>query len=284
MSKIITFGNTILAGSGKRGILKPMEPGGEYYLLNAGGFNIPNRMGIKYRFNQYLKECMREDSDLNRRVSEGQVQCELGHPPQYYFENVGGRVVQTPITEVFQWIHRLRTILDPNVCGAVRKIHWEMTGGDNDPIYNRIEVRPFGVHKQVMKDSLEDPDMNTAFSVRTVTKPQKMGDMVREVDYFSTYDMVIEQGMLNACKHRTAGLEDFISNALLSPEPAEMETTFDEFLFLFNKSTASDAAMSRVAGNESYNRVNDMVKELKKRYHPDAKVKLSHTSSLSAFR
>lgn len=284
MSKIITFGNTILAGSGKRGILKPMEPGGEYYLLNAGGFNIPNRMGIKYRFNQYLKECMREDSDLNRRVSEGQVQCELGHPPQYFFENVGGRVVQTPITEVFQWIHRLRTILDPNVCGAVRKIHWEMTGGDNDPIYNRIEVRPFGVHKQVMKDSLEDPDMNTAFSVRTVTKPQKMGDMVREVDYFSTYDMVIEQGMLNACKHRTAGLEDFISNALLSPEPAEMETTFDEFLFLFNKSTASDAAMSRVAGNESYNRVNDMVKELKKRYHPDAPIKLSHTSSLSAFR
>jgi hypothetical protein len=284
MTKVISFGNTILPKSGKRGILKPMDQGGEYYLINAGGFNIPNRAGIVYRFNDYLKECMRPDSDLNRRISEGQVQCELGHPPQYFWENVNGRIVQTPITDVFQWIHRLRTVMDQHVCGSIRKIHWVMTGGDNDPIYNQIEVRPFGVHKQILKDSLEDPDMNTAFSIRTVTKPQKMGDRVREVDYFSTYDMVIEQGMLEACKHRTAGLEDFMSSALANPTPAEITTTMDEFFFMCDQQLKSDSMVARFAGNESYNRVNEMVDQLKKRYTKDKPVQLVRSSSLSVFR
>jgi hypothetical protein len=283
MTKIITFGNTILEGSGKKGILKPMDPGGAYYLVNAGGFNIPNRAGIVYGFNDYLKECMREDSDLNRRVSEGQVQCELGHPPQYFWENVGGRIVQTPITDIYQWIHRLRTVMEPNVCGAIRKIHWVMTGGDKDPIYNQIEVRPFGVHGHIMQASLEDPDMNTAFSIRTVTKPQKMGERNREVDYFSTYDMVIEQGMLHACKHRTAGLEDFMSSALVDSTPAEVSTTVDEFFFLCDKHMGSDAAMARFAGNESFDRVKAMVNDLKKRYTQDKPIKLVRSSSLSVF-
>lgn len=286
MSQTLSFGNTILPKSGKRGILKPMEPGGHYYLLNAGGFNIPNRMGIKYTFNDYVRECMGPDSDLNRRVSEGQVQCELGHPPQYYFEYKNGVIVQTAITEVFAWIHRLRTVLEPHVCGSIRKIHWEITGGPRDPVYNKIEVRPFGIHKQVMQDSLDDPDMNTAFSIRTVTKPQKLGDMVREVEYFSTYDMVIEQGMLHACKHRTAGLEDLLTSQLaVSDVNAEMTASFDEFLYVMERDLAKDSMMSRFAGTESHNRVMEMVKDLKRRHHHNDKVAVVRTSSaLGLFR
>lgn len=281
MSKIITFGSTVL-DSGTRGILKPMEPGGHYYLVNAGGFNIENRSGIKYRFNDYLKECMRPESDLNRRVSEGQLQCELGHPPQYYWEWRDGRIVQTPITDVFQWIHRLRTILEPNVCGSVRKIHWIMTGGETDPVYNKIEVRPFGVHAQILKDSLEDPDMNTAFSIRTVTKPQKMGDRVREVDYFTGYDKVIEQGMLHACKYRTAGLEEFMLEQL-NQAPAEMVASFDEVVYVCEREMKKEAFQMRFAGTESYNGLVNMLDTLKKTYHHNAPVRLKTTSSLSVF-
>lgn len=283
MSKIITFGNTILAESGKRGILKPMEPGGEYYRLNAGGFNIPNRGGIVYRFNEYLRECMREDSDLNRRVSEGQVQMELGHPPQYFYEMINGVMVRTNITDLFQWIHRLRTILDPNVCGFIRKIIWEMTGGENDPIYNYIEARPFGVHKQVFKDSLEDPDINTAVSVRTVTKPQKVGHTSREVDYFSTYDLVIEQGMINACKHRTAGLEDYLSTALAEPNPATVNTTVEEFFFVCDTTLRSERALERFGGMESFKNINSMLDVLKAQYRDNTKVNLVSTNSLGVF-
>lgn len=282
MSKIITFGSTVLEGTGKKGILKPMEPGGHYYLVNAGGFNIENRSGIKYRFNEYLRECMREGSDLNRRVSEGQLQCELGHPPQYYWEWRDGRIIQTPITDVFQWIHRLRTILEPNVCGSVRKIHWIMTGGETDPVYNQIEVRPFGPHAQVLKDSLEDPEMNTAFSIRTVTKPQKLGDRVREVDYFTGYDKVIEQGMLNACKFRTAGLEDFMTDQL-NQAPAEMVASFDEVLYVCEREMKKEAFQMRFAGTESYNGLVGMLDQLKKAYHHNTPVRLKTTSSLNLF-
>ena len=282
MSNIITFGSTVLEGTGKKGILKPMEPNGHYYLLNSGGFNIENRSGIKYRFNDYIKECMREGSDLNRRVSEGQLQCELGHPPQYYWEWRDGRIVQTAITDVFQWIHRLRTILEPNVCGSVRRIHWIMTGGETDPVYNKIEVRPFGVHAQVLKDSLEDPDMNTAFSIRTVTKPQKLGDRVREVDYFTGYDLVIEQGMLDACKYRTAGLEDFMAHQLHAA-PAEMVATFDEVLYVCEREMKKEAFQVRFAGTESYNGLVSMIDQLKKAYNHKTPVILKTTSSLNVF-
>jgi hypothetical protein len=282
MSKIITFGSTVLEGTGKRGILHPMEPGGQYYLINAGGFNIENRGGIKYRFNDYLRECMRPESDLNRRVAEGQVQCELGHPPQYYYEWVQGRIVQTPITDIFQWIHRLRTVLEPNVCGKIRKIHWIMTGGEHDPVYNKIEVRPFGVHKQILEDSLTDPDNNTAFSMRTVTKPQKMGDRVREVDYFSTYDLVIEPGMLHACKFRTDGLESFMANQM-NAAPAEMTASFDEVVYVCERELKKDAFMAQYAGTESHNQITSMLEQLKKSYNHRTPVKLKMSNSLAAF-
>lgn len=283
MSKIITFGNTILAESGKRGILKPIEPGGEYYRLNAGGFNIPNRGGITYTLNNYLRECMREDSDLNRRVSEGQVQMELGHPLQYFYEMRNGVMVRTNITDLFQWIHRLRTILDPHVCGFIRKIIWEMTGGDNDPIYNYIEARPFGVNEKVFRDSILDPDINTAVSIRTVTAPQKVGHTTREVDYFSTYDLVIEQGMLNACKHRTAGLEDYLSTALAEPDPVSVNTTVEEFFFVCDTMLKSDRVLERFGGMEGFKNVNSMLDTLKSQYRDNTSVKLVSTNSLGVF-
>jgi hypothetical protein len=286
MSQILTFGSTVLEGSGKRGILKPMEPGGNYYLMNSGGFNIQNRGGVGYRFNDYIKECMHPDSDLNRRAAENQLWCELGHPPQYFWTREGGRIIQTPITDLYQWIHRLRTVLEPNVCAAIRKIHWIMTGGDKDPVHNKVEIRSFGPLKDVFQDSIDDPDMNTAISIRTVTKPQQMGDRNREVEYFTGYDVVMEQGMLNACKHRSAGLEDFLSSALYDSTPAEVVATVDEFLFMCKQTVNNEAAKARFAGTESLERVSSMIREVEQRLRGqhDKKIQIVRSSSLSVFK
>jgi len=286
MSQKLTFGSTILPQTGKKGILKPMEPGGHYYLMNAGGFNILNRGGVGYRFNEYVKECMNPDSDLNRRAAENQLWCELGHPPQYFWTREGGRIIQTPITDLYQWIHRLRTVLEPNVCASIRKIHFHITGSDRDPVHNQVEIRSFGPLKEVFQDSIEDPDMNTAISIRTVTKPQQMGDRVREVEYWTGYDVVMEQGMLEACKHRTAGLEDFLSTALYNPTPAEVEATVDEFLFMCKQKVNSEAAQARFAGTESYERVTSMIREVEQRLRGqhDKKIQIVRSSALSVFK
>lgn len=282
MSRIITFGSTVLEKSGKQGILKPMEEGGLYYLINSGGFNIQNRTGVSYRFNDYLRECMHPDSDLNRRVSEGQLQCEAGHPPQYFWERIDGRIVQTKITDIFQWIQRLRTILEPNVCGSIRKIHWIMTGGENDPVYNKIEVRPYGQLDYLLEDSIKDQYMNTAFSIRTVTAPQKLGQRVREVEYFTGYDLVIEQGMLDACKYRTAGLEDLMNNILVAA-PAEMQVSVDEAIYVCEREMQKEDFLVRFAGTESYTQLSSMISQLKKTHRHNQKVQLKTSNSLSVF-
>lgn len=281
MSQIVTFGNTILANSGKRGVLKPMADGSGYTRMNAGGFNIPNRSGIVYRLNQYLKECMGPDSDLNRRVSEGQVYCELGHPPQYFMERINGMVVRTQITEIFQWINRLRTIEMPNVCGHIRKIHWEMTGRDTDPVYNEVEIIPFGAYKDWTADALTNPDINFALSLRSVTKPQKMGDMVREVEYLSTYDAVVEQGVLRACKHLSAGLESYLQQHE-GDTFTEMTTTLDELIHVCEQGMQDPTLMARFEGSESFNRVNEMMDVLKKLQHQKP-IQLIQSNSMSIF-
>lgn len=285
--KRVTFGNTVLADSGKRGILMPMEPNGEYYLLNGGGFNIPNRSGITYNINSYLEECMKSDSDFARRISEGQMQCELGHPPTYYYQMINGREVRTNITDIYEWIQRLRTVIERNVCASIRKVHFEYDANANirtTPVRTKVEIRGFGPHKQIFLDSIKDPDMNTAVSIRTVTKPQQMGHTNREVDYWSTFDVVIEQGMLNACKYRTAGLEDFMTNSLIaSKQDMELSCDVDTVVFLSERILNDESVLERLEGNESLKRANEMLTHLKKTYSHREKVVLRKTNSLGLF-
>ena len=286
MSQIITFENTILGNAGKRGSLKPMDSSG-YYRINAGGFNIPNRYGITYILNQYLKECMRKGSDLERRVNEGQVYCELGHPPMYYNLLINGQVVRKQITELFEWINRLRTIDMDNVCGHIRKIHWIMTGNDQAPVYNDIEVIPFGPKGIFLEQSLPNPDINTAFSIRTVTKPQEMGHTKREVDYWSTYDAVVDQGIMRACKHLTAGLESLLDSYVPTEgDSAIFTTTEEELFFICDQKLSNPAVRERYAGNESFTRVNEMLNELKKNAmgRKTQKIQLVTSNSLDVFR
>lgn len=286
MSEIITFENTLLGGAGKKGILKPMSDGSGYYRINAGGFNIPNRHGVTYGINQYLRECMRPGSDLDRRVKEGQVFCELGHPPQYYNLLVNGQVVRKLITDLFEWINRLRTIDMDNVCGHIRKIHWIMEQGESGPVLNDIEVIPFGLKKEFLEMSLPNPDVNTAFSIRTVTKPQKFGDKNREVDYWSTYDAVIDQGIYRACKHLSAGLESLLEAYVPSMDDTQVTTTtLDELFFVCDQKMKSPEVMERYQGTESFDRVRGMLEQLKKNApRKETRIQLVSGNALGVFR
>lgn len=283
MSQTVSFGNVILAQSGKKGILRPIDDSG-YYMLNAGGFNIPNRSGITYRANDYIYECMGPDSDLSRRVKRGEVYMELDHPPQYYLEKINGQVVRTRITDVFEWILRLRTICMDRVCAHIRKIHWDITGDRGAPIYNRVETTPFGPFKEMFQQSLDTPDINTSISVRTVTKPQKVGDRTREVDYFTGYDYVPEPGMDRANKHMTAGLENYLQDgALAFGEDNELTTDFDAMIYMVESTMANPTVMQRFEGTESLKELGDMLAVLKKAGAVSRKINMVNRSSLSLF-
>lgn len=261
-NRIVTLGNNLLAESGKRGILAPMD-GGPYYFLRAGGFNIRSRIGITYTLNEYVKECSRAGSDFDRRVTNGQMFGELGHPKQYYLEKINGQIVRTKITDIFEWIMRLKTIEESNVAMHIRKVHFDFTGGDRDPVYNDIEVCGHGPWKQIFEDAMGNPDINGAISIRTVTKPQKPGATEREVDYWSSYDLVLEQGMLEACKHLQAGLESLLISPYVTANDEGITVSADNLINLCEQELSNVVNINRYQGNENFSSLQGLVETLK---------------------
>lgn len=282
--KSLTFENTLLEGSGKRGVLKPMDDSG-YYMMNAGKLNAPLRLGHSYPINDYILECMGENSDLNRRVARGEVYAELGHPQPFYLERVNGVIVRTPITEAFEWVMRLRTIVMDNVCLHIRRIHFDMMGGRYDPVMMRAEIIPFGTHKQLAQDSLANPEINTALSMRTVTAPQKMGDKTRMIEYFTNFDMVWEPGESTACKHMTAGLEDLMSgmgNSMIHTA-SNITCSMDDLIDSLETMKNNPDAIRRYSGNESFEGLDDMIKTLKRHHKGSQKVEMVNTGCMDLF-
>ncbi|UYE93578.1 head maturation protease [Shewanella phage FishSpeaker] len=288
-NRIVTVGNNLLAGSGKRGVLRPIDDDSPfpYYKLRAGGFNIKNRVGITYTLNEYIKECSREGSDFHRRVTMGQMFGELGHPKQYYLEKKNGQVVRTQITDVFEWIMRLKTIDESNVAMHIRKVHFIFTGGDRDPVFNDIEVCGHGPWKDVFNSAMENPDINGAVSIRTVTKPQAPGATEREVDYWSAYDLVLEQGMLDACKHLQAGLESLITSPFVSLTNDGIEVSADSLIDLCERELNNVVNIERYQGNESFISLQGLIETLKSNEYYNAHKGTTHrfkgVSGLEAF-
>lgn len=283
MSQTLTFENTLLS-AGQKGILKPMDDSG-YYMYNAGELNSPLRLGHSYAANDYVMECMGPNSDLNRRVLRGEVYAELGHPTPFHLERVNGMIVRTPITEAFEWIMRLRTIVPENVCLHIRKIHFDMLGGRYDPIRMRAEIIPFGPWKQVAEDSLTNPSINTALSMRTVTAPQKMGEKIRQIEYFTGFDLVWEGGSDIACKFKTAGLEDFLSNTPNSMlnDSVNIECTVDDLVNALTVLKANPMSVARYAGMESFEGLDNMIETIKRHNKGTKKVQLVNTGCFDLF-
>ncbi len=285
MSQIITMGNTLLP-AGKKGNLKPLPDGKGYYRMPGGGFNIPNRHGVTYAMNDYLIECMGKSSDFYRRISEGQMYAELDHPRPYYNLIINGQVVRKEITELWEWVNRLKMIDMDNIAGHIREIHWDVSKGLNGPVLWDVEICPFGDKKWFLEESLPNPDINTALSIRTVITPTKMGDKVRNVEYWSTTDVVPEQGVMRACKHLSAGMEAFLE--AFNPHDEEQEnyeTTVEELIYICDKKIKNPAVLEQYKGNESFTRVVKMVEHFKNTVGRNkAPAVLVNTNSLGAFR
>lgn len=263
-----TLGNIILAHSGKKGILRPNEEG--VYRLNAGGFNIENAGGITYPMNQYLKEQIAADSDLNRRVSMGYCKMEVNHPQPFVYVEENGIRYRKPITDIMEWIARLRSYDSTQVCGLISQIIWRPEDPNNlsKPVYTLIDCEPFGERQERFRESLENPRHNTAVSIRTQISPWQPGELRRNVEYWTGFDLVDEPGMIHANKHMTAGCESFLDSIGLSSNAMKFKVgdvleRLDETI----RTAANDEeALMRVGGMESLNDFTSMLNTLKRNY------------------
>lgn len=263
----ISLGNIILANSGKKGILKPDADG--VYLLNAGGFNIPNHAGIVYPANQYVQTQIDLNSDLQRRVKMGYCKMEVEHPQPFFYVIENGVKYAKPMTDLLQWINRLRSYDDANICGLISKIlfRFEQPNNPMAPIWNMIACEPFGTRGPEFQESLENPRHNTAVSIRTQISPFKPGETKKNVEYWTGYDWVSEPGLIHANKHMTAGCESFLNDFNLNDnmqkfKVGDMLSRLDEAL-----NTPADAvALEHVGGMEALDHYREIFNIVKKNY------------------
>lgn len=264
----ISLGNIILANSGKKGVLNPEADG--RYLLNAGGFNIPNASGIGYPFNQYLQEQLKANSDLQRRVKMGYCKMEVEHPEPYFYVIENGVKYAKPMTDLLQWINRLRSYDPDKICGLISEVLWRFEN-PNDlraPIYNLIRCEPFGPRGSEFKESLANPRHNTAVSIRTQISPFSPGQTQKNVEYWTGYDWVSDPGMIHANKHMTAGCESFLDNFHLNDNMRRFNvaTMLERLEEVVEAPMVNDDALMRVGGMEALDHFRDVLNVMKNNY------------------
>ena len=71
-------------------------------------------------------------------------------------------------------------------------------------------IKPYGPYGQFLEDSLNTPTINTAFSLRSLTKDTRMKDVTyKNLIHLTTFDFVLNPGFKQATKIFAKSLEDF---------------------------------------------------------------------------
>lgn len=194
----IHYGCTALVGTNKSGILKPDEDG--RYEMILGALEYPNSVGDIYTLKS-AQEFFKEGSSLMRRIKNGQLRAEYGHPKR--LPGMGER----------DYLERILTIEETKVCAHISDIYIDMHSV-KDPVTGasvitiRGKVKPSGPYGQALKEMLDDPKQNVAFSVRSLTFNRQVGfRQHKDFTQIVTWDYVNEPGLAPANKYQVPTLE-----------------------------------------------------------------------------
>ena len=198
----IVYNCTSLAGTNKAGNLKPDESG--YYEVVLGAFDFKNSAGENYPFAS-AKHLFTNSSSLMRRIRNGQCNGELGHPKKL------------PGMSYRDYIQRILEIREDNISHHIRSIKV-----DNSSIKDEFgksviavigEIKPSGPYGNTLKESMENPSENVAFSVRSlVSQSIDNGEIQKHMKILVTWDRVTEPGISIANKYNSPSME------VLTPE------------------------------------------------------------------
>ena len=195
----VVYSPTALVGTTKKGKLN-CDPDG-YYDVCVGGFDTYNSAGAFYTFSS-AQSHFDTSHDFQRRIKNGALFGENGHP------------VYNPALSKKEWLIRVLTLDPNNKSHHIRELTLDDTvfkNKDGKPMVAVFaRVKPAGPHAQALGDSLDNPNENTAFSIRSITQDHidpRTGTVIKEMQAIATYDWVPEPGISNACKYLHPGLE-----------------------------------------------------------------------------
>lgn len=218
MEKIV-FGNTVLKGTNKQGVLKPDEHG--YYVLALGALGIDNSIGEHYSDNPEVRKVFQDNSILMRRISAGRLRGEYEHPnPADY-----------PSAMVFE--KRIRQINSDRVSHHICEVFLETVEYRGKNVLGIFgKVKPSGPYGEVVGESIENPKEDVTFSGRYWSHLKRMnGKLYRDIHTVGTWDYVSEPGVDSSSKYASPTLEsigDMVFHEDQLAEAAEKEAAATE--------------------------------------------------------
>lgn len=196
----------------KKTVGKPDENG--YYDIVLGAFNIPNTSGVIYRF-KAAKKWFESNSLVMKRIRDGQLRSEAGHPQR------------RPGEKLQDFIARLPQIERARVCAHIKEVRLEAPEGDDGPVTVYGKVKPAGPFGPYLKESFENPDENVAFSVRSIVRDVMIGgQLYKDIVTLITWDWVNEPGIKKANKWQSLGIEN--DNCVVVDEVEELHFTEED--------------------------------------------------------
>lgn len=209
----LRYEGTILPQLGKKGIIKPDASG--YYRVILGALNIHNSGNAYYDW-ESSKKVFDSSGDLMRRIKSNKCYSELGHPKR------------EPTMTRDQYLQRILTIYETNVTNHIRMFDMveEVTRaeGGKPVIVTYGEVKPFGPHGEIAEESLTSPDINTCFSIRSLTFDQRnsWGKLIKQIMEVVNWDLVLEPGIEIATKYDLPSMESLTRTVADLPLDAYM--------------------------------------------------------------
>lgn len=200
MANVIEYGCTALNGTNKTGVLKP-DADGRYDMI-LGALEYPNSVGDVYTL-ESARKLFEKGSALMRRIENGQLRAEYGHPKM------------VPGMSEADFVNRIMSIDENNVCAHISEVYID-TSTIKDPrtgntiITFRGKVKPTGPKGPFLKEILDDPKQNCAFSVRSLTTNKRVGFHYRkDFQTIIGWDYVNEPGLSIANKYAVPTLESY---------------------------------------------------------------------------
>ena len=215
----VIYNCTSLLGTNKVGKLSPDCNG--YYPVVLGAFDFKNSVGENYPFKS-AKKLFESSSSLMRRIRNGQCRGELGHPRR------------EPGMSYNDYIRRILEIHEDNVSHHIKSVRVDTNSVKDEhgnPVIAVIgEVCPSGPHGESLRASLENPDENVCFSVRSLVKQTvESGTVQKHIAVLVTWDNVVEPGISVANKYSSPALETLGDELVITKNVLnELETRDNE--------------------------------------------------------
>lgn len=206
---------TLIVRDGQKlGRMRPDEHG-YYNDFPMAVLGIPTRNKTYYKAQEFVKQMTSPDSFFYQLLSDGNLYGEFGHPDL------------TGLNES-QMLERLLKIDEKLKSHHFRKVKSGNTL-ENGGMLILGDIKPCGPYGEHLRNEIEEPFMNTAFSLRSLAQEAiQNGIRIRDVRKMVTFDYVNAGGYIQAAKRYAAGTESFTDDFCFAINPTDSSVVITE--------------------------------------------------------